>query len=342
VVRAFRTVTLEVTPRIAEKIAVAQTIGTLSLSLRSIADNQSELDRAIAAGDIECPKAPPARRRSASCARRSPAAGRRHDLRDRRRRVALPAPLHAGPGQKRQRSGRHAVPVAQSPPARPAGPTVRVTRGKATTEVPVAKGAGAAARPSGAGGIDMTMPRTAHHAAVNDPPIRTNARRIPFEGQDNEEPPSQDRADRRLRARAAGRDPHRYGPVGRPQPGAGYRPVDRPRRTGQPCPATWRHLRRQREVADVQVKSQRQLYVFGKAGGETTVYASNAAGDIIWSANVRVGSNIDSVDQMLAWPCPRPRSSRHDGHQHRAADRHRRRARKTRPRLSASYRLRRR
>lgn len=57
-------------------------------------------------------------------------------------------------------------------------------------------------------------------------------------------------------------------------------------------------------IADVQVKSQRQLYVFGKAGGETTVYASNAAGDIIWSANVRVGSNIDSVDQMLRMAMP--------------------------------------
>src|SRR6187402_773129 len=57
-------------------------------------------------------------------------------------------------------------------------------------------------------------------------------------------------------------------------------------------------------VADVQVKSQRQLYVFGKAGGETTVYASNAAGDIIWAANVRVGSNLDSVDQMLALAMP--------------------------------------
>ncbi|WP_419716212.1 type II and III secretion system protein family protein [Altererythrobacter aquiaggeris] len=57
-------------------------------------------------------------------------------------------------------------------------------------------------------------------------------------------------------------------------------------------------------VADVQVKSQRQLYVFGKAGGETTVYASNAAGDIIWSANIRVGSNLDSVDQMLALAMP--------------------------------------
>lgn len=58
------------------------------------------------------------------------------------------------------------------------------------------------------------------------------------------------------------------------------------------------------KVADVQVKSTNQLYVFGKAGGETTVYASNARGDVIWSANVRVGSNIDSVDQMLKMAMP--------------------------------------
>ena len=57
-------------------------------------------------------------------------------------------------------------------------------------------------------------------------------------------------------------------------------------------------------IADVQVKSQRQLYLFGKAGGETTVYASNARGDIIWSANVRVGSNIGSIDQMLNLAMP--------------------------------------
>lgn len=57
-------------------------------------------------------------------------------------------------------------------------------------------------------------------------------------------------------------------------------------------------------VADVQVKSQRQLYLFGKSGGETTVYASNAGGDIIWAANVRVGSNIGSIDQMLALAMP--------------------------------------
>lgn len=58
------------------------------------------------------------------------------------------------------------------------------------------------------------------------------------------------------------------------------------------------------DVADVQVKSARQLYVFGKAGGQTTVYASNSAGDVIWSANIRVGSNIDSIDQMMALAMP--------------------------------------
>lgn len=55
VVREVRTVTLEVTPKIAEKIAVAETIGTLSLSLRSLADGQNEVDQAIASGSIKVP-----------------------------------------------------------------------------------------------------------------------------------------------------------------------------------------------------------------------------------------------------------------------------------------------
>ena len=52
-VRSYRTVTLEVTPRMAEKVAVAQMIGKLSLALRSIADNQAELEKAIASGQVE-------------------------------------------------------------------------------------------------------------------------------------------------------------------------------------------------------------------------------------------------------------------------------------------------
>lgn len=58
------------------------------------------------------------------------------------------------------------------------------------------------------------------------------------------------------------------------------------------------------KIADLQVKSNRQLYLYGKGAGETTVYASNAEGRVVWSANVRVGSNIDSIDQMLKVAMP--------------------------------------
>jgi len=56
VVRTFSNVTLEATPKIAEQIAVAQTIGAISLSLRSIADNNSELEQAIASGEVKVPE----------------------------------------------------------------------------------------------------------------------------------------------------------------------------------------------------------------------------------------------------------------------------------------------
>ena len=55
-VKTFSNVTFEATPRIAEKIAVAQSVGSLSLALRSIADNSSELERAIASGDVKVPE----------------------------------------------------------------------------------------------------------------------------------------------------------------------------------------------------------------------------------------------------------------------------------------------
>jgi len=46
------TVTIEVTPKMVERINVAQTIGTLSLSLRSLADSGGNIEAAIADGEI--------------------------------------------------------------------------------------------------------------------------------------------------------------------------------------------------------------------------------------------------------------------------------------------------
>lgn len=133
VVRAFRTVTLEVTPKIAEKVAVAQTIGTLSLSLRSIADNQAELDRAIAAGDIKVPDNATPEEEEKLLAQ------------------AISRPVDTGTTfvtggdvsrfQNRSMTnpnGAKAATVATPPPP-PAPPTVRVTRGKNTVAVPVGR-----------------------------------------------------------------------------------------------------------------------------------------------------------------------------------------------------------
>ena len=58
------------------------------------------------------------------------------------------------------------------------------------------------------------------------------------------------------------------------------------------------------KVADVQVRSSTQLYLFGKGAGETTVYATNKAGAVVWSATVRVGANLSSVGSMLKLAMP--------------------------------------
>lgn len=57
-------------------------------------------------------------------------------------------------------------------------------------------------------------------------------------------------------------------------------------------------------VADVQVRSANQLYIFGKSAGETTVYATNSAGRVVYSATVRVGNNIGSIGEMLTLAMP--------------------------------------
>ncbi|MGC1469898.1 MAG: type II and III secretion system protein family protein [Sphingorhabdus sp.] len=57
-------------------------------------------------------------------------------------------------------------------------------------------------------------------------------------------------------------------------------------------------------IADVDVRSPRQIYILAKGPGETTVYATDAAGRTVYSATVRVGNNLDSIDQMLLLAMP--------------------------------------
>ena len=57
-------------------------------------------------------------------------------------------------------------------------------------------------------------------------------------------------------------------------------------------------------IADIQVRSSTQLYVFGKSSGETTIYATDKAGRTVYAANVRVGTNVGSVSEMLRLAMP--------------------------------------
>jgi pilus assembly protein CpaB len=129
-VRNFSMVTLEATPKIAEKLVVAQTVGTLSLSLRSLADNAGELEQAIASGDINMPTGndPSAEKRAiATVAARPTDTGLSFstggDVSRFQRRTM--------PRQKISTEGAS----GQVAPEKPKGPVVRVSRGNAVTEV---------------------------------------------------------------------------------------------------------------------------------------------------------------------------------------------------------------
>lgn len=140
-VRTFGSVTLEATPEIAEKIAVAQDMGKLSLALRPLAESAGELDAAIASGDINVP------------AKGGSAAEKRMLAEAAARPVASRASVTTGGDVS-----RFWIPVrgrVSAPPRAPqasmsgggstpsvegrsvSGPVVRVTRGDKMTEVPV-------------------------------------------------------------------------------------------------------------------------------------------------------------------------------------------------------------
>jgi len=58
------------------------------------------------------------------------------------------------------------------------------------------------------------------------------------------------------------------------------------------------------KIADVQVKSPTQLYLFGKTAGQTSVFATDKTGAVVWSSEVRVGNNIAGISGMLKVAMP--------------------------------------
>lgn len=64
-------------------------------------------------------------------------------------------------------------------------------------------------------------------------------------------------------------------------------------------------------IADIQVRSPTQIYVFGKAPGETTISATTRTGQVAFSATIRVGNNFGSIDQMLKLAMPEAQIAAH-------------------------------
>ncbi|OQW44774.1 MAG: secretion system protein, partial [Proteobacteria bacterium SG_bin5] len=57
-------------------------------------------------------------------------------------------------------------------------------------------------------------------------------------------------------------------------------------------------------VADVYVRDPRHINLFGIAFGEATVFATDRAGQVVYSTRVRVAQNITAVDRMLQAALP--------------------------------------
>jgi len=141
VVQTSSTVTVEATPRIAEKIAVSQSMGSLSLVLRSIADNASELERAVAAGDVKVPAGtnPVEERKMLLTIANQPADSNTTyvtggDVSRFQRRSVPARTAEAQPAGGAQSAGAQG---GASGPGLITGPVVRVARGNNVTVVPV-------------------------------------------------------------------------------------------------------------------------------------------------------------------------------------------------------------
>jgi pilus assembly protein CpaB len=139
--KVVRTVTMEVTPKLAEKIAVSQTVGSLALSLRSLADTSYSLDRAIAEGEVEvgADQTEKADRVLEQALARMP--NDKLSSFTTGAEVSRFQPSNAPP-QKADTAptGAAAATGPGSRNAKPAPPPIRVARGTETTEVPIPTG----------------------------------------------------------------------------------------------------------------------------------------------------------------------------------------------------------
>ena len=153
VVKTFGNVTFEVTPKIAEKIAVAGSLGAMSLTLRSLADDTAELERLVASGQVKLPAgANPAEERKMLLAianqpmDQSTTYATGGDVSRFQRRTVPAKPVdrsaEAANATGRMsgemvRAGRGDPTVAGGASAGPVGPVVRVARGNTVSFVPV-------------------------------------------------------------------------------------------------------------------------------------------------------------------------------------------------------------
>jgi len=143
-VTTFSNVTLEATPKIAEKIAVAQAVGTLSLSLRSIADDRMELEREIAAGEVNAPANAKAEKEMLMqiASRPIDTSSTVTTGGD----VSRYQPRTPAPKTPPAPIGAPAPAQASSAPAAPQGPVVVIARGNTVTVTPVSASAALAGK----------------------------------------------------------------------------------------------------------------------------------------------------------------------------------------------------
>jgi pilus assembly protein CpaB len=136
VVKTFAMVTVEVSPSLAEKISVARDVdgGNLSLVLRPLAENASQLDEAIASGSVTVPdgKDPKAEKAMIDRAESQPSSGK----------------TSYATGADVSRFLRRSVPG--KPGNVPNGAAVHIARGNSVTDVPV----GIKVDPSTGGKVD--------------------------------------------------------------------------------------------------------------------------------------------------------------------------------------------